>query len=108
TSSSRAWSLARLSWPTSSVESVAAPRRSNARSASDFPAAIPPVRPMNGTRSRAFAPAMGLGGRLAVFVGAGGGRLGRGLGLGLGLALGRGLRPAVALDIPGARFGRRL
>ena len=34
------------SWTTASLESVAAPNRENAASASDFPAAMPPVRPI--------------------------------------------------------------
>ena len=34
------------SWTTASLESVAAPRRSKAARASDFPAAMPPVRPI--------------------------------------------------------------
>ena len=39
------------SWTTASADRVAAPRRSSAASASDFPAPMPPVRPTNGGRA---------------------------------------------------------
>src|SRR5204862_500769 len=100
---------------TASVESVAAPSRSRAASASDLPAPIPPVRPTKGSRGGGSAgPAIGglsrcsLLGRGGVVLGSGlrrgDGRLGLGGGLGLvgrrgggrfggGLCLGgRGLR----------------
>ena len=44
------------SWTTASVESTAAPRRSSASSAVDFPAPIPPVSPTNGTAMRTRPP----------------------------------------------------
>ena len=50
TSRSRTRSSASSSWTTASVESVAAPSRPSAASASDLPAAIAPVRPTNGIR----------------------------------------------------------
>src|SRR5436190_1434270 len=56
TTAARTSSEAYRSRTTSSVESVAAPRRSSAASAVDFPAASPPVRPTKGT-ARAMARA---------------------------------------------------
>ena len=53
TSSSRTSSRSSRSWATRSVESVAAPARSKAASASDLPAPIPPVRPMKRVKGEA-------------------------------------------------------
>src|SRR4051812_25076993 len=57
TSWSRISPVVSSSRTTASLDSVAAPRRSSALSASDLPAAMPPVRPTNGTR--ALGPATG-------------------------------------------------
>src|SRR3954462_6511012 len=58
---SRTSPVARISWVTASVESVAAPRRSSALSASDLPAPIPPVSPTNGVRLGVAVCLLGIG-----------------------------------------------
>src|SRR3954452_8142002 len=63
TSRSRTSSVFSSSCVTASVDSVAAPRRSSARSASDLPAPMPPVRPTNGVLGVAVGLVGFLGGR---------------------------------------------